>query len=417
MILVSENLLAQISSNSYIKAVDYVNCKIIELSLNNSKDDLNDFQKDCPCNTNQIDYEKISQFLNKTKLDKNIKLSNEIESLKKLFNNKWEIGYVVKLLSEDIFENKSKYAQITAFGDKRKTDTAFVSFKRNLKIDLESKIFDLKQISKKQDSDTLIKKSEDIGVAVGKIPGIIPEPESTGIFNFINFKIDLLSIFNSIVLLLLCFFWLIHKKNNEVNRFTKEDKDFVKKIINESLLNPFNNANRGNWDNQNQDKSPTIRNLEDRIKNQETQLNKLAQLFVNKHEISPDNSNPISIEKKSEEPKGFEVKLSAETFYLSTPNSDGSFNASSSSPAFKEGASIYKFTKLSNNKALFQIDEREASIRLALQYPDKNIDPVCEVLNSFNLSVKRIITEEPGEAELEGDRWKKTKNTKIRYAN
>jgi hypothetical protein len=102
-------------------------------------------------------------------------------------------------------------------------------------------------------------------------------------------------------------------------------------------------------------------------------------------------------------------------FYLSTPNTDGSFNESSASPNFKEGASIYRFTKLNANKAIFQIDDRESSIRLALQFPDKSIDPVCDATNAFNPKAIKIKTDQPGEVELQNGKWRVTKKSKIRY--
>ena len=108
-----------------------------------------------------------------------------------------------------------------------------------------------------------------------------------------------------------------------------------------------------------------------------------------------------------------------QTFFLSTPNSDGSFNESSSSSTYKDGATIYRFTKIGNNRAKFQIDEKDASARLALQYPDKNIDPVCDAVNAFNPKATRIITVEQGEAELQNGKWvvDRNKKAKIKYEN
>src|SRR5690606_10717251 len=83
-------------------------------------------------------------------------------------------------------------------------------------------------------------------------------------------------------------------------------------------------------------------------------------------------------------------------FFLSTPNADGSFNETSSSQTYRDGATIYRFTKIDSNTATFRIDERDASLKLALQYPDKNIDPVCEALNAYNPRATRILTVNDG---------------------
>jgi hypothetical protein len=104
-----------------------------------------------------------------------------------------------------------------------------------------------------------------------------------------------------------------------------------------------------------------------------------------------------------------------EVIYLSTPNLDGSFNLSSSSPNYRDGATIYKFTKTSFNKARFEIDSKTDSMKLAISYPDKNIDPVCDAENAFNSNATRIITVQPGEVELQGDKWIKITKAKIRY--
>lgn len=102
-------------------------------------------------------------------------------------------------------------------------------------------------------------------------------------------------------------------------------------------------------------------------------------------------------------------------FFLSTPNSDGSFNNSSANVSFREGASIYKFQNTKDNRAQFKIDERDASVKLALSYPDKNIDPVCDALNAFDPRARKISTDEPGLAELTGDKWRVITKARIRY--
>ena len=112
-----------------------------------------------------------------------------------------------------------------------------------------------------------------------------------------------------------------------------------------------------------------------------------------------------------------EQKIVPVILYLSTPNADGSFNESSAQNSYREGASIYKFTLLSIDRANFEIDVRESSIRLALQYPDKNIDPVCNALNSFTVNTKSIRTDKPGTAVKDGDKWIVTNASKaiIKY--
>ncbi|MEM4710660.1 MAG: AAA family ATPase [Candidatus Woesearchaeota archaeon] len=123
-------------------------------------------------------------------------------------------------------------------------------------------------------------------------------------------------------------------------------------------------------------------------------------------------------EEKKEEKEKTETKNTKEEkeiFYLSTPNSDGSFNNSSASTKYKVGASIYRFTKISDNLAEFEIDQTESSIKLAIQYPDRNIDPACEAQNAYNPKAKTIVTISPGIAELVGDKWIVKEKAEILY--
>ena len=121
------------------------------------------------------------------------------------------------------------------------------------------------------------------------------------------------------------------------------------------------------------------------------------------------------LETMIEKPEPDEVKV----FYLSTPNSNGSFNASSANPVYRIGASIYRFEKTGTNTATFRIDERETSLKLALQYPERNIDPVCETSGKFNPNARKIITEpgKEGQALLEGDKWVVKSKAKISYGS
>ena len=156
----------------------------------------------------------------------------------------------------------------------------------------------------------------------------------------------------------------------------------------------------------------TISNLEDKIKKLESELKNLS-YRVDSSIIPLETVQPKYEQQTWQDTKQPEIKT--ETFFLSNPNADGTFNESSALSQYKEGASIYRFTKVGNNIAKFQIDERESSVKLALQFPDKSIDPVCEATNSYNPKAKRIVTESPGDAELIGDKWVKNNKAKIRY--
>lgn len=102
------------------------------------------------------------------------------------------------------------------------------------------------------------------------------------------------------------------------------------------------------------------------------------------------------------------AKPRTEEFYLSTPNSDGTFNVSSMSPSYKPTASIYKFMVTEENgesTASFTVADQYESVKDALSSPGSYLDPVCESVNAFSPSAKRIINLKPGRAFKRGEQW------------
>lgn len=228
-------------------------------------------------------------------------------------------------------------------------------------------------------------------------------------FSGITSQVIVVAVFVSLLFAFLTLFLASKLFNDSDSEVPNNVKNYVKRKIDEAQLNKNESrAHPNSLELQVQDANSRIRDLESHIEKIKTQLN---------------TSNPVSsytaqtIQPTYQETEQPEVKT--ETFFLSTPNADGSFNESSASSAYKDGASIYRFTKIGNDKAKFQIDEKDASARLALQFPDKNIDPVCDAVNAFNPKATRIITVEQGEAELQNGKWivEKNKKTKIKYEN
>jgi len=118
MLAVSGLTQAQVTKDAFEKAVDFVNCKTIELSLSSNENNQK-FQEQCPCGNTS--YTDIKQFLISVgKLDATIALSDEVESLKKAYKGSWKKDEVVAFLSDSIFVNKTKFQKISAFAEKRK---------------------------------------------------------------------------------------------------------------------------------------------------------------------------------------------------------------------------------------------------------------------------------------------------------
>ncbi len=102
------------------------------------------------------------------------------------------------------------------------------------------------------------------------------------------------------------------------------------------------------------------------------------------------------------------TKLKTEEFYLSTPNSDGTFNVSSMSSSYKPTASIYRFLVTEEDGksvAAFTVADQYETIKDALSSPGSYLDPVCESVNAFSPAAKKIINLRPGRAYKSGDKW------------
>lgn len=390
---------AQVSKESYEKAVDFLNCRTVELTL--SKENIPQYQQQCPCNNS--DFAQISKFLTSVgKLDATIALSTEVESLKKSFKENWKKEDVISFLSESIFTDK-KYQKIVAFAEKRKGNPEFDNYKSGLKKDLAI------TLTENVPQETVVPTNSEISQLT--IEDRIVELEKANAadndkswFSGITSQIIVVSIIISLLLSFLTLFLASRLFNVDDSDVSTNIKNYVKRKIDEVTWSKGTpNDTIG---------SAELRDANNRIRDLETQIEKI------KSQLS--NSNPIPIHTaQTTQPPYQEVKqleVRAEIFFLSSPNADGSFDESSASLTYKEGATIYRFTKIGSNKANFQIDNKEASIKLALQYRDRRIDPVCEATNAFN-QAKNISTVQQGEAELQSGKWVVNKKAKIKYEN
>jgi len=387
---------AQISKESYEKAIDLLNCKTVELTL--PKENIQQYQQQCPCN--KTDFAQLNKFLIAVgKLDATIALSNEIEGLKKSFKENWKKGDAISFLSESIFTDK-KYQKIVAFAEKRKGKPEFDTYKASLKSDLDNTLTESipQEIAPPTNTNTQQASMEDrISELENKLN---TKKEDNGILVGFSDYLILLSILLGVLALILS----IRKQNSDGSELSNEVKNYVKNKISDATWNK-NTQNNNVGLAELRDANNRIRDLESQIEKIKTQIN------------TNTSTQNITIQQSNQEIKQPENKT--ETFFLSTPNVDGSFNESSVSATYIKGATIYRFSKISSNRAKFQIDEKDDSVKLALQFTDKNIDPVCDAVNAYNPKATRITTVEQGEAELQNGKWivEKNKKAKIKYEN
>lgn len=401
---------AQVSEDAFKKAVDYVNCKAVEFSLKSKLDILKQYQKSCSCKDGAANTE-ISNFLAGVGgYDATIALANEIELLKKQFNNNWKVEDEVVFLTENIFADKTKYQKLYSFADKRKNDTGFATFKSDLKKELPAILAKQTLVSNQTqpNSDSLnqVKPATlEERLTMLEQSQKIAEEEKGWFSRNLNIFV-FISLILAVILFILKIIQIASSSSSGEEDVSEKVRKYVKDKINDAGFNK-GSSNQGT-------STFTISKLEERIARLEIELREVkSKVYISN--IPFEVVQPKYEQQSWQDTKQSEIKT--ETFFLSTPNSDGSFNDSSVLPNYKEGASIYRFTKIANNRAKFQIDEREASVKLALTYPDKSIDPVCDAVNAFNPKAKRIITDEVGEAELINDKWvvNKSQKAKIRY--
>lgn len=404
---------AQVTKETFDKAVNYLNCKSVELALKKSTGDvLSTFQNKCPCSVN-VDYGNIIDNIPKSD-SKTIDLSEEIETIKNNneFSDKLSQKEIVNKLTVDVFSNQKKYQKLFEFAEKRRNDTEFNHFISQLKIDLNNQLSTTTSLAASSITDTNLKSSSDSAAGVfGANPGDNQNNiTSKSWFDGFTFQIDIFSIILSIIL-----FFIILKLSQYFSSYNirnqshsaKFDKKWVADKIDDAIIKMNNFSTPSDRE---------LRALKDDLEKLKSNIKELNS------KIDTSKSPSDSFITNNDQSLGYGQKSpdkpqSQEIIFLSTPNPDGSFNDSSAQSSYKEGASIYKFTKTTSYKAEFQIDDRIACIKLALEYPDKNIDPVCEAVNAFNSKAKRIITVNPGIAELSGDKWKLNRKARIRYEN
>lgn len=387
---------AQVTKDSFEKAVDYVNCKAIELTLSSKV--LSAFKSECPCGNTS--YDKIVAFLTKNgNLNKSISLSKEINDLKKNSNQFESKQDAQNFLADEIFEDPNRYKEIGEFAARRKGSSALSDLRQSILDDLTNIL-----VEETKPANPVVTASEEQENALDQRLKKLEQEDQKFNGSFLGSVRDLLIILSIIIGLLTLALLLRRKSNNNyeeiINRLLKSNR-LQSHIQNSISLRPAT-PNPTSRSSELSDAFKRINDLEQQVKNLKDRLSEAS------------SSQPV-IHQNYTEAKPTESR--AESFFLSNPNSDGSFNESSASSSYKEGASIYRFTKLAQNRANFQIDEKSTSVKLALQYPDKNIDPACDALNAFNAKAQKIATVDPGEAELKNGKWVVIKKASIKYEN
>ncbi|MES2487460.1 MAG: hypothetical protein V4581_16125 [Bacteroidota bacterium] len=158
----------------------------------------------------------------------------------------------------------------------------------------------------------------------------------------------------------------------------------------------------------------------------ENQLNDIISRLIrleNKSKTEPETSVPVArtIVTMTEDEKPYEVnflppeKPKVISFYMSTPNPDGSFDVNQSSEEFRPTISLYKFTSDPKDSfsASFEFYSDEIGTKDALANPKRYLEPVCYEENDAFLGARKIIIKKAGIASKNGDKWTVEKNQKL----
>jgi hypothetical protein len=391
-----------LSKDELTKAVNYLNCKSILLALNLSPTEgvTTEFQAKCKCNdfpTSQTIKDAIRPTETKT-----VELFEEINSIIEKEKIK-DTTALIKLLTEDIFNNKEKYAKINAFASSKK------AYIEDIKRDLISKIREPNFFSNINTSNDSVVQTQVVASNNEKTI-----TNQGGWFEGISSQMIVISILFSLLFVII-FFLIIRKQFKTLN------KRIMSQLNHEQLEKPTNDL--GKNEKQKQDDianiSKTIEPLMDKklhfieieIRNITNDLNQLKNKFEKfietKKTIEP---NPeISNISSPKDP----IRT---VFYLSMPESERIFSDQTKHSKLESGRSIFEAIEINSNLAEFSICKDKDSIIRIFNNLDKFIKPVCDESNSPG-NASRIITEKPGkiELDLEKKKWIVKEKAIIRY--
>ena len=374
-----------IDTGAFNKVVDYLDCKLVEISINRSskQNAIDNFKSNCNCDS-EPGYTTIQNAISED-VKATRELSKQINSIKSKYRPTWKTENAIAYLKDTVFTNNES---LKTFNGKYSNDESYKAVKQSIE----------EQVRKR------IKPTQPPAEVKVQIPTTEGSTETATVPSGI-FTLPVIILIVFVALLIIAVIVIIGKLNS--NRVPEHIVYFVESKISKAIQGLTFNNNRTS-SNENKNSNFLNKNIEDQIRLLEEKVAKLqleVNSFQNRQIVKP-SSSVVPDNRPNEE-----------VFYLSTPNTDGSFDNSDVSQFYKDGASIYRFVKTLSNRASFYIEDKEDSINRALQYPDKRIDPVCEAQNAFNPKAKSIKTITPGEVELIGDKWviSFNKKAKIRY--
>lgn len=357
----------QFDKEQYDKGVDFVTCVCISKALKKEFDCKRQLKEnDIPVN------EKAT-----------LALFKELQSLKS--ENKKDVDF----LCNGIFNNEIKYKKIYAFADKRKGETL-----DNIK--LKIKDFLVTDGVQEIASDP----SEEMNDSLETQEKLKPVPDTNASAETIKEKPmqtsfieeNAYTLIIGVVLVILILYVI------SMNiRLKKELRNIHERIERRAPIEYSKSDNA---------KSPGNLNLENKIQELSRKI------------LDLENNRKLQEETSIEKPQHIPIvknEATNETFYMSVPNEDGTFDVGGKTT--KESA-LYEFIVDAQNQSLakFTFAARDTKIiQSVVDYSQSYINPVCDPQNALNQNAKKITTIRPGTAEKRNDKWIVLTKAQIKY--
>lgn len=393
ILFTSLTLNAQNSKEEYDNAVDYCACKIAYAYTE-------DFADKNPNLDEKRSFEDvISKQLNDC--EKNNVSSSELEKLLK--ENKFK-GFS-KTLIPDVENAKNSFSD--SFNKEEAINSILNSFKLSFnKIDIKSELsngLNIKLQSFENQEDIVIENESVIPQETTFINEAnhsnreinqegFETAESSFFPNWLLFAI----IFLASVLLFLSNYLKIKKLKESAKRHRDEIEDLKNK------KNIFNQSN-----NKNQNNSRFERDVYQKISELNIAMERLQNSSIISSSSSVHKSNQV---KNIQSTKAKEIQR---IMYAKAPNEKGEFKSSDVNEN-KDGK-FYIFTLNSNNETQFEFYNTQNNAIKAVDSPEIFLFPVNDSVAALNQNAKKIITNKPGIAIKQDDKWIVKDKAQITY--
>lgn len=387
-------------------AIEYMNCRLGEFSMDNSADAKlkNTFMQSCPCRKEGGTNAALSHFFQANKLPKNTRLFRSVDSLKNT--------YVAGTPPEQLGTRLSSFLSSGTMVQFAHNKTGYTDFSRSLAQEIEARFPANGAAPTSNTSSNYISEPND-----GAIGEVAQEKQSS----FIKFFTYLITLLLGVLIGAVALrFW---------QRDTTRKKNTSSSNNTQAAISTFfggsNENNNTNYNNNTSNNNAQITNLEQQVTDlrKQTERENANNLLLRKqidelsHQIKTTKIETQTLDKEqfvsvAAPTMEFDIApTSAPAFapyimYMRIPTRDGLFNDARRSDTFKSGESVYKFVINAPNIANYSMVEDDETMLRAIQAYNIYIEPACEAVNTPDVHATQIRNLQSGKAVKEGEVWR-----------